>query len=177
MRLALARALVMSAGSEPRRSGGALRRLAGGDSPEALAAALRTEGWDAAAIEAAADGSGKSAVHFAAAFGNMQALNFLIERGADIHSKANPKGSVDGTRRFSPRKASRGSSGCGGARRSASGQPSKGSESRGTRRLSIRRRASFECDTSLKTAVASPPEKSISDSAAPVGRMAGIERR
>ena len=33
-----------------------------------------------------------SAVHFAAAFGNMQALNFLIERGADIHSKANPKG-------------------------------------------------------------------------------------
>ena len=88
MRLALARALVMSAGSEPRRSGGALRRLAGGDSPEALAAALRTEGWDAAAIEAAADGSGKSAVHFAAWRGHPDNVGVLLDVGCGVDAAA-----------------------------------------------------------------------------------------
>ena len=88
MRLALARALVMSAGSEPRRSGGALRRLAGGDSPEALAAALRTEGWDAAAIEAAADGSGKSAVHFAAWRGHPDNVGVLLDFGCGVDAAA-----------------------------------------------------------------------------------------
>ena len=62
-------------------SAGSLRRLAGGESPAALRAALRDEGWSAADVECATDGSGKSPLHFAAWRGDPENVAALADLG------------------------------------------------------------------------------------------------
>lgn len=103
----LATATMVEAVLTPKRSAGALRRLAGGDAataPAALEAALKTEGWTADDVVAAADKSGKSALHFAAWRGHPGCVDVLLDAGLDVNTPATgefsrgPRGTGDGSR-------------------------------------------------------------------------------
>jgi len=75
---------LMSA-TEP-RSAASMRRCAAGRDPVALQAALDLTGWDAAAVDAQCDGSGKNSLHHAAWRGHPDNVDMLLSLGADVNA-------------------------------------------------------------------------------------------